>query len=67
MVFLFLTELIDGRWHLTGRTYRDPKAADDHGRAWCERAPAIRVYYVKPSADPGRASPLTDRMGWLAA
>lgn len=48
MVFLFLTELIDGRWHLTGRTYHDPKAADDHGRAWCERAPATRVYYVKP-------------------
>jgi len=46
-VFLFRAELIDGRWQLTGQTYREPKAADDAGRAWREQAPTTRVYYVK--------------------
>ena len=56
MVFLFVSELIDGRWQVTGREYRDPNEAHDEGRAWCERAPKTRVYYVKPSAGPGRAA-----------
>jgi len=48
-VFLFLSELIDGHWHVTGSEYRDPKAAEDARRAWLEGAPATRVCYVKPA------------------
>lgn len=46
-VFLFVAELVNGRWQPWGKTYSDLKTADDAGRAWRDQAPATRVYYVK--------------------